>query len=64
LLAWDGNFRAHWPALRQDPSLDERLYRMWRYYLNSTAGAFRARRLNLWQLVLSRGDVPRYRPAR
>lgn len=64
LLAWDENFRARWPALRQDPSLDERFYRMWRYYLNSTAGAFRARRLNLWQLVLSRGDVPRYRPVR
>jgi cyclopropane-fatty-acyl-phospholipid synthase len=44
--------------------MDERFYRMWRYYLNSCAGAFRARTLNLWQLVLSRGDVPRYVPAR
>jgi cyclopropane-fatty-acyl-phospholipid synthase len=64
LLAWDANFRAAWPALRADPRLDERFYRMWRYYLNSTAGAFRARVLNLWQLVLSRGDVPRYVPVR
>ena len=64
LLAWDANFRAAWPALRADPKLDERFYRMWRYYLNSTAGAFRARVLNLWQLVLSRGDVPRYVPVR
>jgi cyclopropane-fatty-acyl-phospholipid synthase len=64
LLAWDANFRAAWPALRAAPTLDGRFYRMWRYYLNSTAGAFRARVLNLWQLVLSRGDVPRYVPVR
>jgi cyclopropane-fatty-acyl-phospholipid synthase len=37
---------------------------MWRYYLNSCAGAFRARGLNLWQLVLSHGDIPRYAPVR
>jgi cyclopropane-fatty-acyl-phospholipid synthase len=37
---------------------------MWRYYLMSTAGAFRARTLHLWQMVLSRGDVPRYVPVR
>jgi cyclopropane-fatty-acyl-phospholipid synthase len=64
LQAWDENFRAAWPALSKDPAMDERFYRMWRYYLNSTAGAFRARELNLWQLVLSRGDIPRYVPAR
>jgi cyclopropane-fatty-acyl-phospholipid synthase len=64
LLAWDANFRAAWPVLRTDPRFDERFYRMWRYYLNSTAGGFRARVLNLWQLVLSRGDVPRYVPVR
>ncbi len=64
LRAWDANFRAAWPALRSDPRLDERFYRMWRYYLNSCAGAFRARELNLWQIVLSRGDVPGYVPAR
>lgn len=64
LLAWDANFRSAWPALRTEPQFDERFYRMWRYYLNSSAGAFRARALNLWQLVLSRGDVQRYEPVR
>jgi cyclopropane-fatty-acyl-phospholipid synthase len=64
LLAWEANFRAAWPALRGKGGLDERFYRMWRYYLNSTAGGFRARALQLWQLVLSAGDIPRYRPAR
>jgi cyclopropane-fatty-acyl-phospholipid synthase len=64
LLAWHDNFLAAWPQLRVRLRLDERFHRMWRYYLNSTAGAFRARALNLWQLVLSRGDVPRYVPVR
>jgi cyclopropane-fatty-acyl-phospholipid synthase len=64
LLAWDANFRAAWPALRADPAFDERFCRMWRYYLNSSAGGFRARVLNLWQIVLSRGDVSRYVPVR
>jgi cyclopropane-fatty-acyl-phospholipid synthase len=64
LMAWEANFRAAWPRLRQAGGLDERFYRMWRYYLMSTAGAFRARTLNLWQMVLNRGDVPRYVPVR
>lgn len=64
LLAWDENFRSAWPDLSRDSRLDERFYRMWRYYLTVSAGAFRARALNLWQLVLSRGDVPRYAPVR
>jgi len=64
LLAWDANFRAAWPELHANPRFDERFYRMWRYYLNSCAGAFRARTLHLWQLVLSRGDVARYQPVR
>jgi cyclopropane-fatty-acyl-phospholipid synthase len=64
LLAWDANFQAAWPTLSRDPKFDERFYRMWRYYLNSSAGGFRARVLHLWQLVLSRGDVARYVPAR
>jgi cyclopropane-fatty-acyl-phospholipid synthase len=64
LLAWQENFLAAWPELRRDPRLDERFCRMWRYYLSSTAGAFRARALNLWQFVLSRGDVARYVPVR
>ena len=64
LLAWDENFRAAWPDLSRDGRLGQRFYRMWRYYLAMSAGAFRARALNLWQLVLSRGDIPRYAPVR
>lgn len=64
LMAWEANFLAAWPELKQSERLDDRFYRMWRYYLNSCAGAFRARGVNLWQLVLSHGDIPRYVPLR
>jgi len=64
LLAWEANFLEAWPQLKHSEGLDERFYRMWRYYLNCSAGAFRARGLNLWQMVFSRGDIPRYVPVR
>ncbi len=64
LMAWEANFVAAWPQLEKSEGLDQRFYRMWRYYLLSCAGAFRARGLNLWQLVLSRGDIERYVPVR
>jgi cyclopropane-fatty-acyl-phospholipid synthase len=52
LMAWDENFVRAWPRLEHH--YDERFYRMWRYYLNVCAGAFRARNLQLWQCVLSK----------
>jgi cyclopropane-fatty-acyl-phospholipid synthase len=64
LMAWEANFLDAWPRLSGQEGLDERFFRMWRYYLNSSAGGFRARGLNLWQLVLSRGEVTRYVPVR
>ncbi|MFA5080725.1 MAG: cyclopropane fatty acyl phospholipid synthase [Candidatus Paceibacterota bacterium] len=51
LMAWYNNFENNWPALKNN--YDERFHKMWRYYLLSCAGAFRARSLQLWQLVLS-----------
>lgn len=51
LMAWDDNFVANWSQIKSN--YDERFYRMWRYYLLSCAGAFRARDLQLWQFVLS-----------
>jgi cyclopropane-fatty-acyl-phospholipid synthase len=52
LRAWDANFRRHWDQLA--PRYDQRFYRMWRYYLNVCAAAFRVRSLQLWQVVLSK----------
>jgi cyclopropane-fatty-acyl-phospholipid synthase len=54
LLAWHRNFESNWPLFAS--RYDQRFYRMWRYYLLSCAGAFRARDLQLWQIVLSKGS--------
>jgi len=55
LMAWHENFEAAWPDLNLD--YDQRFYRMWRYYLLSSAGGFRARHSQLWQVVFTRiGD--------
>ena len=62
LLAWWENFDKAWPSLR--PKYGDRFYRMWKFYLLGAAGSFRARRLQLWQLVLSKGDIPSYTPVR
>lgn len=51
LMEWYNNFESNWSSLKN--TYDERFYRMWRYYLLSCAGAFRARSLQLWQFVLS-----------
>ncbi len=51
LLAWHQNFQQAWSRLRE--RYDERFRRMWSYYLLSCAGAFRARSIQLWQIVLS-----------
>jgi len=53
LLAWDANFQKNWPKIQKDYS--ETFYRMFRYYFNSFAGAFRARHIQLWQIVFSKG---------
>ncbi|QHF02309.1 cyclopropane fatty acyl phospholipid synthase [Pseudomonas asturiensis] len=55
LMAWHANFESAWPQFKAD--LGERFYRMWRYYLLSCAGAFRARNIQLWQWVLSKEGV-------
>lgn len=51
LLAWHTNFDRNWHQHRNE--LGEAFYRKWKYYLLSCAGAFRARHIQLWQLVLS-----------
>ncbi len=56
LMAWLKNFDAAWPKLKK--KYDERFYRMWKYYLLSFAGVFRARDIQLWQIVLSKNGVP------
>ncbi|WP_249976559.1 cyclopropane fatty acyl phospholipid synthase [Vreelandella olivaria] len=55
LMAWHQNFETHWLAFKAQ--YGERFYRMWRYYLLSCAGVFRAREIHLWQLVMSKQGV-------
>jgi cyclopropane-fatty-acyl-phospholipid synthase len=56
LMAWCANFEAAWPGLRQ--KYGDVFHRMWTYFLRSAAGSFRARRNQLWQIVLSKRGVP------
>jgi len=56
LMAWRANFDAAWPALGE--KYDERFRRMWHFYLGASAANFRARRLQLWQIVFSPRGVP------
>ncbi|MFO7725032.1 MAG: cyclopropane fatty acyl phospholipid synthase [Oceanipulchritudo sp.] len=63
LMSWEANFRKSWDDIKgQSSRYNDRFYRMWRFYLLSCAGAFRARHLQLWQFVLSpRGLTGGYR---
>ncbi|WP_416260053.1 cyclopropane fatty acyl phospholipid synthase [Gibbsiella quercinecans] len=51
LMAWYERFQQAWPQLAARYS--ERFERMFSYYLNACAGAFRARDIQLWQVVFS-----------
>jgi len=55
LMAWYQNFEASWATLKE--RYGERFRRMWRYYLLSCAGAFRARDIQLWQVLFSRAGI-------
>lgn len=52
LMSWKENFKNSWQALSSH--YDASFYRMWNYYLSCSAASFRSRRLNLWQIVLTR----------
>jgi cyclopropane-fatty-acyl-phospholipid synthase len=63
LGAWADNVESHedWIVNRYG----RRFYRMWRYYLRSCQGGFRARTYQMWQIVLAKHGVPGgYRSAR
>ncbi len=62
LMAWYERFLASWPEIADN--YPERFKRMFTYYLNACAGAFRARDIQLWQVVFSRGIEHGLRVAR
>lgn len=63
LMQWHQNFTANWDNIRHQ--YDERFYRLWSYYLLSCAGSFRARKNQVWQVVMSpKGVEGGYRAVR
>ncbi|WP_279386912.1 cyclopropane fatty acyl phospholipid synthase [Thiogranum longum] len=56
LMAWMANIDEHREQL-DSLGYDDRFYRMWRYFLLSSAGSARARRNQLWQIVYSKKGV-------
>ncbi|OVE74673.1 cyclopropane-fatty-acyl-phospholipid synthase, partial [archaeon D22] len=59
LIAWYDNFLKY----AKKNKLDMRFFRMWKYYLLSCAGSFRARKNQVWQIVFSKGALS-YTPIR
>jgi cyclopropane-fatty-acyl-phospholipid synthase len=47
-------FDAAWRRLQA--KYGQRFYRMWKYYLMCSAGSFRSRQGQLWQLVLTKRE--------
>ena len=63
LLAWHHNFNEGWGKIKNN--YDERFFRMWSYYLLHCAGGFKARDLQLWQIIFSKkGLKERYEAPR
>ncbi len=52
LMAWNARFQKAWPTLEK--KYDNRVKRMWEYYLLSCAGVFRSRQNQLWQIILTK----------
>lgn len=60
LMAWYCNFESHWDELRRH--YNERFFRMWKFYLMSSAGSFRSGRLQCWQMLFSPKGTFAYGP--
>lgn len=57
LMVWHERVNRDWDGLGD--RYDDRFRRMWNFYLLACAGAFRARNVQLWQIVLGKGDRAR-----
>lgn len=66
LMAWYDNVNKHWGKLKHtyEKMMDGKFKRMWDYYLLCCAGAFRARDIQLWQTVFSKGYEQKYEAVR
>jgi len=57
LMHWFRNFDRNFERMKSE-MYNDRFYRMWKYYLLSCAGSFRARKNHVWQIVLSPKGCP------
>ncbi len=55
LTAWRKNFVKAWPGL--ESKYGAKFFRMWNFYLSLSIGAFRSRKYQLWQVVLSKNGL-------
>lgn len=64
-MDWYKQFNKNWSKIQKiSPQFDKRFYRMWKYYLLAAAGALRARHIQQWQIVFTRGLLGGYPPER
>lgn len=54
LMAWYENFKNGWPEMQK--LYPRPFFKMWEFYLCSAAASFRAKRLQLYQLVVTRKE--------
>ena len=56
LMAWYDNFKKNWNKIKETGNFDDTFYRMWEYYLMCCAGSFKAKNIQLWQIVFSKAE--------
>jgi cyclopropane-fatty-acyl-phospholipid synthase len=66
LMAWHKRFVEAWGKFQAEygHKVGGRFHRMWEYYLLACAGSFRARNIELWQVVLAHPGQGEYRIVR
>lgn len=57
LMHWFDNFNSNWDKIKDDKNYTDRFYRMWKYYLLCCSGSFQARKMQLWQIVMSKDGL-------
>ena len=63
LMEWDKRFRENWKLIQKHTDkngkvvYDDKFYRMWRYYLMICAGSFRARKIDVCQIILEKEGI-------
>lgn len=58
LMAWLDNFIKNWPSISHLFKDQKHFYRLWTHYLSVGAGLFRARKFQLWQIILTKKGLP------